>query len=74
MAWASDQCGGYTTKSGYKALPVYFEEDNHVDGLFMTCNILWSLKFLYRIKAFGWRSFLNRLTTKDQLNKRGIIT
>ncbi|KAI5442230.1 hypothetical protein KIW84_011338, partial [Lathyrus oleraceus] len=62
------------TKSAYEAMTVCFEKDDSAEGLYSACNISWRLKILFRIKAFEWRTFFNRLPTKDQLNKRGIIT
>ncbi|XP_058775284.1 uncharacterized protein LOC131649541 [Vicia villosa] len=35
-------------------------------------GILWKLEVPFKIKAFGWRLFLNRLPTKDLLLLRGI--
>lgn len=33
---------------------------------------LWRIQVSTKIKSFGWRIFLNRLTMKDQLKKRGL--
>ncbi|KAI5442231.1 hypothetical protein KIW84_011338, partial [Lathyrus oleraceus] len=60
------------TKSAYEAMTVCFEKDDSAEGLYSACNISWRLKILFRIKAFEWRTFFNRLPTKDQLNKRGM--
>ncbi|KAI5424746.1 hypothetical protein KIW84_030802 [Lathyrus oleraceus] len=68
--WLMELCGGYSTKSGYEAMAEGYVTDVHVDGLIPSCNILWSLKIPFRIKAFWWRSFLNILPTKDQLSRR----
>ncbi|XP_058752759.1 uncharacterized protein LOC131625939 [Vicia villosa] len=35
-------------------------------------GLLWKLEVPFKIKAFGWRLFLNRLPTKDLLLLRGI--
>lgn len=71
--WLMEQCGGYSTKSGYEAMAEGYVTDVHVDGIIPACNILWSLKIPFRIKAFWWRSFLNILPMKDQLSRRGIL-
>lgn len=34
-------------------------------------DLLWRNLVLVKIKAFGWRIFLNKVATKDQLKKRG---
>lgn len=46
---------------------VIMEED-----MSMAFRTLWNWMVLAKIKAFGWRVFLNRLATKDQLIKRGL--
>lgn len=35
-------------------------------------NIIWKASVLAKIRAFGWRLFMDRLATKDQLIKTGI--
>ncbi|XP_058733190.1 uncharacterized protein LOC131604790 [Vicia villosa] len=33
---------------------------------------LWKINIPFRIKAFGWKCFWNRVATKDQLSRRGV--
>lgn len=35
--------------------------------------MLWKASVPFKIKVFGWRCFLNRLSSKDQLFFRGIV-
>lgn len=37
-------------------------------------SILWILPAPFSIKTFGWRSFFNRLPSKDKLLSRGVIS
>ncbi|KAI5403879.1 hypothetical protein KIW84_051139 [Lathyrus oleraceus] len=62
----------YSTCLDYKCfmeskVQVIMEED-----MSMAFRTLWNWMVLAKIKAFGWRVFLNRLATKDQLIKRGL--
>lgn len=40
----------------------------------ITFKILWKAQVPFKIKAFGWKTFLNRLLSKDHLRRRGIIS
>ncbi|XP_058724451.1 uncharacterized protein LOC131595932 [Vicia villosa] len=46
-----------------------FAWDNQVTN---SLKVLWDLKLPPKIKVFGWRFFIDRLPTRDQLLKRGI--
>lgn len=37
-------------------------------------SLLWNIPASFSVKAFGWKSFHNRLPTKDKLRSRGVIT
>ncbi|XP_058742021.1 uncharacterized protein LOC131614456 [Vicia villosa] len=43
---------------------------NRFDSVFKD---IWKAEVPIKVKAFGWRSFLNKIPTKDSLLKRGII-
>ncbi|KAI5440705.1 hypothetical protein KIW84_010251 [Lathyrus oleraceus] len=67
FVWLPDPMEGYSVKSGYevilaKTFPISITEDKSRELL-----ILWTLPASFRIKAFGWRNFFNRLLSKDKL-------
>ncbi|XP_058775271.1 uncharacterized protein LOC131649528 [Vicia villosa] len=53
----------------YNKLRIHYGPPNRNDGAF---GLLWKLEVPFKIKAFGWRLFLNRLPVKDLLKIRGI--
>ncbi|CAI8600307.1 unnamed protein product [Vicia faba] len=64
---------GYTTREGYKRLCDELDRENLEKGSEERFVSLWKMSVSFRIRAFGWRAFLDRLPTKIQLRKR-IIT
>lgn len=58
------------TRPGY-TVPTSDEDNaNRKDAIVR----LWKVSALLSVKAFGWIGFLNRLPSKDQLRKRGVIS
>ncbi|XP_058726606.1 uncharacterized protein LOC131597964 [Vicia villosa] len=53
----------------YESLCIPLGPNNKCDEAF---GLLWKMDVPFKIKAFGWRLFLNKLPTKDLLANRGI--
>ncbi|GKV18280.1 hypothetical protein SLEP1_g28685 [Rubroshorea leprosula] len=63
---SSDGC--YSMKAAYEFLTPnssFFEEK--------WAKVIWNRYVPSKVSVFGWRMFLNRLTTKENLCKRGIV-
>lgn len=65
---------GYTVKFEYNVIVVGYTLEDDVDGKPEAFKNLWRLYLPFRVKAFGWRTFLNRLSSKGQLKRCGILT
>lgn len=48
--------------------------DNSVLALGKACNLLWASQVPMKINVFDWRTLLDKLATKDQLKRRGILS
>ncbi|GAU46898.1 hypothetical protein TSUD_296770 [Trifolium subterraneum] len=58
----------YTVKSAYSYLTA--SNVNHNEGF---DSFLWLKVVPLKVNIFIWRLFLNRLSTKDNLHKRGVL-
>ncbi|XP_058727043.1 uncharacterized protein LOC131598463 [Vicia villosa] len=70
--WSLGLEKGFTVFSCYShyALSRFpYEPINRCDGVL---EVIWKMEVSFKIKAFGWRLFVNRLSTKDLLRIRGI--
>lgn len=66
--WAPDAANGYSVKSAYSFL--HGVSNSEPDQVF---SVLWSIPAPSNPKAFMWRVFWNRIQTKDNLRRRGIL-
>lgn len=48
--------------------------DEHEKGNEEAYNRLWKVSIPFRVKAFGWMGFINRLSAKDQLKTIGVLS
>lgn len=62
----------YTEKLGYNCIMEAKYKEELEEGQRDLLNRLWKMHIPDKIKAFGWRIFLNKLATKDQLKKGGL--
>ncbi|XP_058726135.1 uncharacterized protein LOC131597454 [Vicia villosa] len=72
VEWNAPEEAEFTVASCYNFynnLRIPFGPSNRYDGVY---ELLWKLDVPFKIKAFGWRLFLNRLPVKDLLEIRGI--
>ncbi|XP_058773193.1 uncharacterized protein LOC131647299 [Vicia villosa] len=70
--WLLDMEKGYTVAScygSYASRRIPFGPPIKGEEAF---NLIWKAEVPFKIKAFGWRLFLNRLPTKDLLVYRGM--
>jgi len=65
--WLGEKEVGYTIQLGYRALG----EDHH-SPLRESFRFLWNLKVLETVKVFGWRALLDRLSSRVNLERRGV--
>ncbi|XP_058726801.1 uncharacterized protein LOC131598193 [Vicia villosa] len=72
VLWNKETTKEFTVASCYSFylnLQIPFGPPNRYDGLF---GFLWKMEVPFKIKAFGWRLFLDRLPTIDGLVYRGM--
>lgn len=65
---------GYTVKSGYDFLKEGHHRNIGASVRGVAFNSLWLSRIAYKVKAFRWKTFLNRLLTNDQLFRRGVLS
>ncbi|XP_058752626.1 uncharacterized protein LOC131625814 [Vicia villosa] len=71
--WRKHDDGVFSVSSCYNLLCrnyIPFGPANCFDSAFVA---LWKVDVPLKVKAFGWRSFLNKVPTKDALLHRGIL-
>ena len=66
--WVGEDTTSYTVQFGYRSL----QEEFHILQLDW-CREIWELKVAGTTKVFGWRAMLNRLPSRLNLERRGII-
>ena len=64
--WKEDEDGIYSVKIAYKTLQKTDEEVQNNEF-----KMLWSTRVTPKAQILGWRIFLDKLPTKDNLLKRG---
>lgn len=64
--WVADLAVGYSVKSGYDVLMEDVNHSNISEDNSKAFSLLWNIPASFSVKAFGWKSFHNRL--------RGVIT
>lgn len=72
MVCSLDLEKGYSVASCYSRyalMCIPFGPPNRGDEAF---ELIWKMEVLFKIKAFGWRLFMNRLPTKYLLVYKGI--
>ncbi|XP_058733030.1 uncharacterized protein LOC131604618 [Vicia villosa] len=74
VKWGSSQDGVFSVKSCYSLFRDRGLEDVITSDTQMALEMIWETNISSKLKVFGWRVILNRLPSKDQLVKRGIIT
>ncbi|GAB4857205.1 hypothetical protein Ancab_040518 [Ancistrocladus abbreviatus] len=67
--WSSGKGGKYSVKAAYDAL--YRSRSLLPMKIFKK---VWNNRFPSNIRSFSWRCILNRLPTKENLSKRGLIS
>ncbi|CAK8575105.1 unnamed protein product [Lathyrus sativus] len=72
LQWIRDDCDEYSTREGYECIMDSKNQDMLETVLCRAFNSLWRLLVLTKIKSFGWRIFLKRMATKDQLKRIGV--
>jgi hypothetical protein len=72
--WCDDRADGFSVKSCYFMLLRKFREQRLLDPCTMfAVSKIWSCGIPSKISAFSWQLLLNRIPTKENLCKRGII-
>jgi hypothetical protein len=72
--WCDDRADGFSVKSCYFLLLRKFREQRLLDPCTMfAVSKIWSCGIPSKISAFSWQLLLNRIPTKENLCKRGII-
>ncbi|KAI5403235.1 hypothetical protein KIW84_050711 [Lathyrus oleraceus] len=72
--WVVDLAVRYSVKSGYDVLMKDVNHSNISEDNSKAFSLLWNIPASFSVKAFSWKSFHNRLPTKDKLRSRGVIT
>lgn len=74
IKWWPEQDGSFSVKSCYDRCRISFQLNNVLqeDELQMLKSI-WKARTPSKIQVFGWRIIMNKLPSKDQLVKRGVI-
>jgi hypothetical protein len=72
--WREDKTAGFTVKSCYLLLVSKFSEQRVLDHCAVTVfSRLWKGRVPSKVCAFSWQMLLNRIQTKVNLCRRGII-
>jgi len=69
--WITDPLTGYTVKGAYRTLTSGTPLNPGCSFIFD--DILWRKNVPLKVSIFAWRLFRNRLPTKDNLFRRGIV-
>ncbi|XP_058756337.1 uncharacterized protein LOC131629577 [Vicia villosa] len=73
VVWSGCSDKEFSVASCYHFLDsirILFGPANVHDGVF---SLIWKLEVPFKIKAFGWRLFRNRLPTREMLVSRGVV-
>lgn len=73
VRWLPSSNDSFTVSSCYKILSnsfVPFGLSNRYDSVFAS---IWKMEVPIKVKALGWRCFLNKIPTRDNLLVRGIL-
>ncbi|XP_058774315.1 uncharacterized protein LOC131648586 [Vicia villosa] len=73
FSWRDVSSGVFTVKSCYERFKTYLSGPPLNAGLVKEASYLWNVKAPAKILFFGWRIIHNRIATKDQLFKRGVL-
>ncbi|XP_058762286.1 uncharacterized protein LOC131635664 [Vicia villosa] len=73
LSWWPNQDGQFSVKSFYNLMHDRDSEDVLDTQSKLAFKRIWKTSIPSRLKVFGWRVVLNRIPTKDQLAKRGVI-
>lgn len=73
FTWKDNAEGMFTVKSCYERFFRILSGPPLSEGIVSAAKCLWQVKTPSKILFFGWRVIHNRLATKDQLFKRGIL-
>lgn len=71
MPWLKEESDIFSLRSCYSTI---VEVSSIISVLEKSRNVLWTTQVPMKIKVFGWRTFLNRLATRDHLISRGITS
>lgn len=74
FSWRSVPLGGFTVKMSYDLLKSEIFQDLEVVEKDKSFVRLWNSCILYKVKAFGGKTFLSWLPTKDQLKRRKVLS
>ncbi|XP_058774199.1 uncharacterized protein LOC131648460 [Vicia villosa] len=73
LEWKADSDGVFSVASCYNffaGFRIPYGPSNIFDG---ALSLIWKVEVSFKVKAFGWRLLVNRLSTKDLLLLRGIL-
>ncbi|XP_058725869.1 uncharacterized protein LOC131597176 [Vicia villosa] len=73
IIWPYDKSKRYTVKSFYKILNLYSRGSELAEHRKIGLGFVWGATVPSKVKFFGWRLLMDRLPTRKQLRKRGII-
>lgn len=72
MYWKGHDSGQCVSKSAYVFIAL--NDNLHLNtNLQRACKILWHLPIMPKWKFFMWKLLYDRIATKEQLHKRGIV-
>ncbi|XP_058726229.1 uncharacterized protein LOC131597556 [Vicia villosa] len=73
FSWAKSSSGSFTVKSCYEFFKKFLSGQPMESDKVKALNFLWKFKVPPKILCFAWRFLLNRLATRDQLVRRGVL-
>lgn len=71
--WAADEDEGFSVKACVTEIRKRGNEIVLQGAVLRKPGFMWELKVPSKIRIFAWRFILGRLSTRDQLKKRGIL-
>ncbi|XP_058733994.1 uncharacterized protein LOC131605683 [Vicia villosa] len=73
FSWALSSNGCFSVNSCYEFFKASLSGPPMESNKVLAFNYLWKFKVPSRILCFGWRFLLNRIPTRDQLVRRGVL-
>ncbi|XP_058742175.1 uncharacterized protein LOC131614631 [Vicia villosa] len=72
--WFKSTTGSYSVSSGYELFSASSSNISYEAESLATFKIIWKSFVPSKIQVLGWRCVIDRLATREQLAKRGILT